>query len=139
MNMLRKHAESNTNNWNKWLPFIEFSYNSRIHSSTKYSSYELIYGFKMLGFEDWTDEDKETELMVIKRANQEKQRIDKDKRNNVIEEQLAIGSQVRLKVEGLKGKLENRYRRRFSEVVRTRNGNYILKGEIIKERSGKDN
>ena len=120
MQMLRKHAEANTERWNEWLPYIELSYNSRVHSSTKFSPYEILYGFKMRSFKDWSNEDKDMELMILKRAIQIKEliegkRIDaknnieqaqikqreiQDKRNNTTEEILEKGTQIRLKVEG---------------------------------------
>lgn len=34
--------------WEDYLLFVEFSYNRSIHSSTGYSSFEIIYGFNPL-------------------------------------------------------------------------------------------
>jgi hypothetical protein len=156
MEMLRKHAEANPSNWNLWLPFIELSYNSRVQSSTKYSPYEILYGIKMNTFNNWEDEEDEKGLLIIKRAavikkmvetlrpdvekNMEKAREKQigiqNKRNNPTEEKLPLGTLVRLKVEGLKGKLENRYRGKFEIAGYTRVGNYLLKnfkGEILRQ------
>ena len=67
---------------------------------------------------------------------QEKQRAAQDIRNNTSTEYLPVDTQIRLRVEGLKGKLENRYRCRFWIVGRSKVGNYIIKnakGEVLKE------
>jgi len=45
---LRALVGKNLANWEDCLPFIEFSYNRAIHSSTGYSTFEIVYGFNPL-------------------------------------------------------------------------------------------
>ena len=45
--------EKDTLSWDKWLPYILLAYRSRIHSSTKYTPFELMFGRKMNFFDDW--------------------------------------------------------------------------------------
>ncbi|RNA32943.1 hypothetical protein BpHYR1_042574 [Brachionus plicatilis] len=42
MKCLRKHAEENINNWDEWLDYITIVYNTRVHTSTGFSHYELM-------------------------------------------------------------------------------------------------
>ncbi|KAF8080898.1 hypothetical protein N665_0917s0014 [Sinapis alba] len=44
--LLRATVGKNLRNWLDCLPFIEFAYNRVTHSSTKFSPFELVYGFK---------------------------------------------------------------------------------------------
>lgn len=41
---ISKLQDSEYNNWDEYLPAVVFAYNSGIHSTTKYSPYELLYG-----------------------------------------------------------------------------------------------
>ncbi len=43
---LRKHCENKTSDWHKWLDFVVFSYNTRVHSVTNFSPLELVFGIK---------------------------------------------------------------------------------------------
>jgi transposase InsO family protein len=51
--VLRSHAESDHINWIKWISFVEYAYNTRRHSSTNYSPYELLFGIKPNAFVDY--------------------------------------------------------------------------------------
>ncbi|XP_072087309.1 uncharacterized protein [Arachis hypogaea] len=46
--LLRAVVGKNLKTWEDCLPFIEFTYNRMIHSSTGFSSFELVYGFNPL-------------------------------------------------------------------------------------------
>ncbi|XP_052188792.1 uncharacterized protein LOC127799098 [Diospyros lotus] len=46
--LLRTVIQKNLKNWEDCLPFIEFAYNRSVHSSTKYSPFEIVYGFNPL-------------------------------------------------------------------------------------------
>ena len=43
---LRHYISVNQTNWDVWLPTAIFSYNTTVHSSTKFTPYELVYGRK---------------------------------------------------------------------------------------------
>jgi len=33
-------------NWDEWVPYAVYVYNSTVHSTTKFTPFELVYGFK---------------------------------------------------------------------------------------------
>lgn len=41
---LRIHCENKPDSWSHWLPFWTFSFNNTVHTSTKYTPYELVFG-----------------------------------------------------------------------------------------------
>ena len=43
--LLRTIVNKNLKNWDDCLAFVEFAYNRRMHSMTKYSSFKVVYGF----------------------------------------------------------------------------------------------
>jgi len=48
---LRKQSENKTSDWDKWLDFVVFAYNTKIHSATNFSPYELVFGKRANIFE----------------------------------------------------------------------------------------
>jgi hypothetical protein len=40
--------QKNLKNWGDCLPFIEFTYNHNVHSTTEFSPFEIVYGFNPL-------------------------------------------------------------------------------------------
>ena len=44
---IRKYTASNNTEWHKWIPFVSLAYRSRVHSSTGYTPFELMFGRKM--------------------------------------------------------------------------------------------
>ena len=147
MNCLRKHAETNTKDWDKWLKFIQLAYNSRVHSSTGYTPHELMFGRVMNGFERWVDRNEEDSLELMKRAAQIKKQYEvdipkakqnviesqaqnrktQDKSSNIILDSIEPNTKVFIRVAMIQGKLEPRYRGPYTVVRRTKKGNYILK------------
>jgi hypothetical protein len=155
-NMIAKICEKDTTKWHEALGYVELAYNSRVNSSTGYSPYEVVHGFKMNSFSNWKELEKEQieealarRALEIKRLheeirpnaliniqkNQEKQIEVQNERSNVVAA-LEIGTPVRLRTQGLRGKLENRYRGKYYVHEIKSGGNYILRsvtGEILKE------
>lgn len=43
-NYLRCFCDTKLNEWDKWLPFACFTYNTTPHSTTRYTPYELLFG-----------------------------------------------------------------------------------------------
>lgn len=43
---LRIQTDNHPETWSTWLPFWSFCYNTSVHSSTKYTPYELVFGKK---------------------------------------------------------------------------------------------
>jgi hypothetical protein len=46
--LLRAVIQKNLKNWEDCLSFIEFAYNRSVHSTTKFSPFEIVYGFNPL-------------------------------------------------------------------------------------------
>ena len=144
---LRKHAEMDVNNWDLHVPYIRLSYNSRIHTTTKTSPFELLFGEKMNKFEDWSNlplqqsetealnkryleiqkliEDRQTAIAKIK-DKQVIQKAIQDKQHTTTEETLEPGTKVYVKREGMLGKFEPRYEGPYTVIRQTSKGNYEL-------------
>ena len=61
--LLRAIIKKNIKPWEECLPHVEFAYNRTIHSATKFSPFEVVYGFNPLTPLDLTS------LPLSKRAN----------------------------------------------------------------------
>lgn len=154
---LRKHVEKNQLLWAKWLNFVVMSYNCRVNSVTKYSPFELVYGRKMLRFEDWTTkEDENITDSILVRAEEiakqynvvkpdavkntqkakEKQKITQDKNKSVVSELLSVGTRVYISNQGIRNKLDNKYEGPFTITAVTKTGNYVVKNLLGQEMSG---
>ncbi len=59
-NAMRKLSEDNRMNWRAWIPFIKLIWRTRVHSVTKMTPYETMYGIKCNHFESWTEHEGET-------------------------------------------------------------------------------
>ena len=79
VNTLRKFTEDDQITWIQWIPFILLAYRSRIHSITKKSPYELVFGRKINLFEEWKNEiDEDEEKALFKRTIEIKKLINYD-------------------------------------------------------------
>ena len=43
---LRHYVNEDQTNWDEWMPYATYVYNTTVHSATKFTPFELIYGFK---------------------------------------------------------------------------------------------
>ena len=150
---LRKHVETDHLSWPHWLDWVLFAYRTRVHTSTNFSPFEILFGRKANNFSDWRskpDTSKILELEVrsneiknlfentIQKAkiniekSQVRQKITQDKRHNVLDSDLEIGTKVMVKNDDrLIKKLESKYRGPFTIVSITKDKNYILE-DVLK-------
>lgn len=157
LSSLKRHCEENEEDWPKWLPYILMAYRSRVHSSTRYTPFELIFGRKMLNFEDYSSCSKDkidSETAILKRTveirqlvdsthpkaleniekSQEKQTRYQNLRGN-IKKTLEIGTSVYVETKGLHNKLYDKYKGPFTIYEIAKGGNYLLKN-ILNEKLG---
>ena len=141
---LRKHCEDDVETWDKWIPFVIIAYNTRKHSTTGFSPYNLMFGRLMNHFEDYQDTGEQLSLTKrieeIKnqyenlqpdaKANIEKrqaqQKIQQDKSHKVVEERFNEGELVTLKSLKIRGKMQPPYYGTYRITGHTKNGNYTL-------------
>ena len=43
---LKPYIDEDQTNWDQWIDFAMFSYNTTVHTTTKFTPFELIYGTK---------------------------------------------------------------------------------------------
>lgn len=153
---LRKHAEADPTIWHKWLPYVLMAYRRRIHSITNYSPFQLLFGRSMNQFSNWRQDDASDAIVSLQQRSFEIQKlvnffqpnalqnivqhqpIQKEIQNqqhNIRNDSLEKGTTVYVKIEGLLGKLEPRYRGPYTVASQLRNGNYKLKnalGSVLK-------
>lgn len=155
--VLRKHAQADKQNWNSWLPFVQYCLNTKTHSTTKFTPFKLLLGVDINDFinykkvnENMSDVDDlyhrtiqvrdlilntRPEAMSNIEEAQKRQKDNQNMRTNPIVTPLAEGTPVLLKVEGIRGKLDAKYFGRFFISKQTEGGNYLLKnalGEVVK-------
>jgi hypothetical protein len=148
---LAKFTGENNLDWPKWLPYVLLSYNTKVHSSTGFTPFELMFGRKMNGFDSWKAEEGSNESdMILKRSyeikalvedtqpkaienikkNKETQIKIQNNRENVTEEEIPVGKSVYMKTEGIHDKLYPKYKGPFKVTERTAYGNYKLKDQM---------
>ncbi len=145
---LRKSTYENPYDWPKWIPFVLLAYRTKVHETTKYTPFELMFGRKVNKFEEWSSEAnddeveqinnrakqikhlvKQTQVLAltnIKKA-QETQKRDQNNANKTVCEILPKGSKVYIKNENkVKKKLDPRYSGPFIILEYTKENNYII-------------
>ena len=147
---LRKYADENPNDWPKWTEFVTMAYNSKVHTSTGFTPYELMFGRKINHFENWevsgelegdqlivrTEEIKKLQNRSIPKAlenikdSQKKQAEIQNKNSNIETELLKVGQKVFVKVMAMQDKLQPKFMGPFTIVEITKHNNYILKNEL---------
>ena len=145
---LRKHSENDPNRWTEWIPFVLMAYRSRVHTTTGYTPFELMFGRKMNNFKDWTQIPNRDEVLCINERTteirklidetqqdaikiiaekQDIQKTNQDKRHRIKTSDLATNTKVFIKNEGLLGKLEPRFSGPYYVIRKSTNGNYEIK------------
>ena len=140
--MLKKHAEDDPHNWDKWLPFVLLAYRTRINTATGFTPFELMFGRQMNTFDDYTtiNDDLDDRMIEIKqmiegvhpkvveriKERQEKQTMYQDRRHTVEDERLKIGDKVTIKSLKIQGKMQPNFHGIFKLNGFTRTGNYYL-------------
>jgi hypothetical protein len=56
-----------SSNWTAWIPFCLLAYRTRVHSSSKFTPYELMFGRKINDFSRWENNSLEEEAFNSKR------------------------------------------------------------------------
>ena len=153
---LRKHAEKNQANWHKWIPFILIAYKTRVHSTTGYTPFQLMFGRKMNSFEEQNvllpSEKVELEQRTLEiknmfdkheeaRTNIQEKQIEQMKNQNdahkVSDEAIPTGTSVLIKNDGIKNKLDPKFKGPYTIVSKDKNQNYKLKDAIGNETNEK--
>ena len=154
---LRKVAESNTKNWDKYIPYVLFCYRTKINESSKFTPFQLVFGREPNHFENWNlkPDDNEVNQLYVRsmelkkhfdetiptarenlEKSKEKQIKIQNKRDNIVEERITPGTPVYVKSQGLLTKMASRYQGPFRVVKDASGGNYILEnalGEVLTE------
>ena len=157
MSALKKEAYDNPTNWDKFLPHIMLAYNSRIHTSTKFSPYELLFGRKMNSVGSWEcNPNEDEELALLRRSaelkvlfektiveakqniekSQQRQIVVQNKQKKVSNDSLPINAEVYIKSEKIQNKLDPLFNGPFYVVSQTEYGYYVInnsKGETLKD------
>ena len=73
-------SEADQNQWETWLSFVEYSYNTRRNKTTGFSPFELLYGVQPNEFMDYTgDTDQPDDVAIYVRSKQLKKLIESDR------------------------------------------------------------
>lgn len=151
---LRTYSDEDKYNWDLWMPYFSYAYNSTVHMSTKYTPFELIFGknnmlpdgtLKALketsyNYEDYLLELKHRLKIAIADAKEfqlkakMKRKIEYDRSNKVKTKNFQIGDYVLMKTNN-NNKLENIYEGPY-EIKKINGKNIILE---IKKKEYKTN
>ena len=66
---IKKMTLDHPQDWDRYIPYALMAYRTRVHSTTKFSPFQLLFGRKMNTFDNWTSKlSEEEELMILKRS-----------------------------------------------------------------------
>jgi hypothetical protein len=141
---LRHYVDEKKQNWDDFIPYAMFTYNSTVHSSTKFQPHELVYGHSLevphtlsrnpqpyYNYEDYTFElrRKMQKSSLISRENlinnKEKAKIGYDKNRNEIK--IDVGDKVFIKNHVRKGKLSPKWLGPYEILSLEENENVLIK------------
>ena len=144
---LRKHAEGNNSTWPDYLPATIIAYNSRVHTTTGFTPFELMFGRKMNKFENWETKKPLEDVLALQNridqlhnvinSTQQKALIDikehqgiqkqtQDRKKKILHDDIVPGTFVMIKNEGFLSKLEPKFGGPYKVVRRTKYNNYEL-------------
>jgi len=141
---LRHYVNEKKQDWDDFIPYAMFTYNSTIHSSTKFQPHELVYGHPIevphtlsrnpqpcYNYEDYTFElrRKLQEASLIARENlidnKEKSKTVYDRKQNEIN--ISVGDKVFIKNHVRKGKLSPKWLGPYEVISLQDNENVLIK------------
>ncbi|KAM1026419.1 hypothetical protein ACFX13_040051 [Malus domestica] len=98
---LRCFVGNKPKNWVKWLPWAEWNYNTSYHTSSKFTPFELVYGYPPLHVTSY-------ELSTAKMDSVEQELIERDKLLTILRSNLAM-AQNRMAVHANKKRTEREF------------------------------
>jgi hypothetical protein len=143
---LKKYASKDRENWPLYLPFVLYCFRTKIHTTTKYSPFELFFGRthnKFINYSNFSSADQNTYANRLKeiehlideiRANalhnieraQTRQVNIQNGSHQITESKLPIGSRVYVKTTCMHDKLYPRYKGPYIINQHTKLDNYRL-------------
>jgi len=152
---LRKHAEADPYNWDLYLSFVTFAYNTRVHSITRVAPYTGVFGILCNNFDDY---DSHSNIVLAREANINRiknvfenvqtnivrkrnefastQKVIQDNSHKIAKEPFKINDLVTVKAMKIQGKMQPKFNGIFRIDSITSHGNYKLKnnrGELLKQ------
>ena len=152
---LRKHAESDPYNWDLFVNFVVFAYNTRVHSVTRVSPYTGVFGILCNNFDDY---DSQSNIVLAREANINRlkdvfetvqtnivrkrnefasvQKAIQDNSHKLAKDPFKIDDLVTVKAMKMQGKMQPKFNGIFRIASITSHGNYKLtndRGDVLKQ------
>jgi hypothetical protein len=140
--------EPDKSKWVSYLDFVSLAFNSKVHTRTGFTPYEIVFGRKMftffstpINFETCSVKDFANRVNEIKdqyegthvealdkiKKSQIDQKNQQNKNQQIQIERLEIGSWVMVLARGMLNKTDPRYKGPYKILKQTINGSYILR------------